>query len=259
MLQILSASSLRPLLRGRHPALALEDVPALTRDELGLSGLMLPTDLLAGAGSAELERLRRQADRSRCPILALAEPDPLKVTDARWGSAAVDRAKRVLRAAERLGCSSAGIAVAAPEQAADAAVEALQEVMETADGVGVNLLLRPAPGLTQTPDRMTGFIKRVGGFRIGTMPDFLDAAATGDPGHYLKRLAPYASVVIASFEKIGPRTRRPKFDLAACVGVLGEVGYDASIAIEHRGEGDPVASVSAMRDALNTALADAAP
>lgn len=248
-------------MKGRHPAMTLADLPRLTREELDLHGLALPTDLLSGAGAADLELLRRGADKARCPILALIEPDPLPMIDRRRGTTAVKRAQRVLRAAERLGCSSAGIGVAVEdgEESFEAAVEALKRVMETADGVGVNLLLRPAPGLTVTTERLTELIKRVGGFRIGTMPDFLTAAESGDPGHYLRRLAPYASVVVASADQFTKRGGHRGFDLAACVAALNEVGYDASLAIEYRGAGDLIEGVTMMRQALAAQFEDGGP
>jgi hypothetical protein len=60
------------------------------------------------------------------------------------------------------------------------------------------VLIAPAAGLTEDPERLTDLLKGIGGFRIGTMPDFHTAAKSGDPVGYLKKLTPYASVVNAS-------------------------------------------------------------
>ena len=69
MLLTLSAVSLRSMLakgRGGRAKLELLDLPRYTREELGLHGLNLNTDLLAGQSREMLEKLRERADKAGC-------------------------------------------------------------------------------------------------------------------------------------------------------------------------------------------------
>ncbi len=205
MLMTLSISSIRSLLKKRGsgaPKLDLLDVPRYTRDELGLHGLTLTTDLLAGATRDRLAGLRDAGDKAGCASLVLIEPDPLPIAelaDAK-GDQSIDRMRRVLEAARLLGCSSAGFSIRGKDDAAsfERACERLKPVVEAAERMEINVLIRPSKGLTETPDRTIELVKKVGGFRIGTLPDFQSAAESDDPAGYLRRLTPYASALLAS-------------------------------------------------------------
>ncbi|MFG0305205.1 MAG: sugar phosphate isomerase/epimerase family protein, partial [Phycisphaerales bacterium JB040] len=204
MLLSLNIRSIRELVspkRGRAKV-ALTDVPRYTREELGLHGLTLTTDVLKGATREVLTGIRDSGDKSGCAVLALTEVEAQRFGDpseAR-GDAAVERALRVVEAASLLGCNSCGVSVIAKdsEEGFDLSVGRLRRVVERAESLEINLLLSPCEGLTSEPERLTELIKKVGGFRIGTLPDFEQAARQKDPAMYLKRLTPYASVVNAS-------------------------------------------------------------
>ncbi len=252
MLLILSASSFRSQLTGRHVSLDLLDLPRIAHEELELHGLAIPADFLKGWSAAKIEELRRGADKAACPALLLHEPDLQPLGSPSYSPGAIDRLRRVFQAAERLGCSSAGFGIKAQDNDTDfeRVVESLKKVMEIAERLGLNMLIQPAAGLTETPDRVTELIKRVGGFRIGSLPDFEAAAATGDPAHYLRRLAPYAPVLFGSTVEFFKKGTHKAFDLGACAGALLEVGYDATVAIEYRGDDDIKQGVAQTRDEL---------
>jgi sugar phosphate isomerase/epimerase len=135
-------------------------------------------------------------------VLALTEVEAQRLGDPNEtkGLAGVDRMLKVVEAASLLGCNSCGVSVIAKdtEEGFEYAVERLRMIVERAERLEINLLLVPHDGLTADPVRLTELIKKVGGFRIGTQPDFEVAAAQDDPMTYLKRLTPYASVVNAS-------------------------------------------------------------
>ena len=57
--------------------LTVLDIPKVARDELGLSGLVMTTELLAGADRTMLSRVHEAADKAHCPILVLSESRPL--------------------------------------------------------------------------------------------------------------------------------------------------------------------------------------
>lgn len=204
MLFTLHASCLRSMLQpadASKPKLALTDLPSFTKEKLGLSGVNLTTDLLAGADRARLEAIRERADKSGCACLLLIESNPLPLADPdpQIAGKAVERMKAVVRAAHILGCNSAALSITAP--ATDAAqlfaVKRLKEIADPAERLDLNVLISPMEGLTAVPEKVTEIIKKVGGFRVGTLPDFLSATKSKEAVAYLRRLIPYASCVTA--------------------------------------------------------------
>lgn len=273
MLLTLTASSLRPLLQpvrtGRSAALRLVDLPAYAREELGLHGLNLCTDLLAGAGRAELEAIRERADKARCSCLVLIEPAPQAVAEPSKdaGRSAVERISRVLRAAQVLGCNAAAIGFGGSDdrESFERAVERLKRCVAIAEGLELNLLISPMEGLTAQPERVTELIKKVGGFRLGTLPDFEAAAASSDPTGYLRRLTPYAAVVSATTYRFVPQgtgardgssapVRHEPYELEPLVAAVMSVGYDGTLSICYRGGGDARLGVERSRDLLLRAM-----
>jgi hypothetical protein len=114
----------------------------------------------------------------------------------------MDRMSRVVQAAQILGCSSAAFIVdgVATEKDREIAAARLKQVVSRGEKLDVNILLGPSPA-AQTflePDMITDVLKRVGGFRVGTFPDFETAGKSKDPMTYLRRLSPYASAVCAA-------------------------------------------------------------
>lgn len=262
MLLTLSARCLAARLRDPKPGprrLTLQDLPRYGREELGLHGLAISTDLLAGANRATLNALRDAADKSGCPCLLLqeVEPQPLGAEDESHVEAAMDRLLRVVQAAHWLGCSAAAISIEGEDTAERLVltVDACKRLLQRADKLELNLLVAPAKGLTASPERVTELLKKVGGFRMGTLPDFQSAVESGDAAHYLRRLTPYASTVIASTQSFeGPGQEHAPYDLGELVKVITSVGYDGPLAIEHRGGGDVVAGILAARRALQGLL-----
>lgn len=196
------ASMLRPGKKGAQPRLALVDLPAFARQTLDMFGLNITTDLLAGATRTQLERLRERADKERCSCLLLIEQEPLELAHESddIGGAGVERVRRVIRAATVLGCNAVAVSVKSDdtEDFLDFTTDRFRQIVETADKLDMNVLISPTGGLTQKPERVTELIKKIGGFRVGTFPDFKAAVDSGDAAAYLRKLVPYAPVVCAT-------------------------------------------------------------
>ncbi len=268
MLLTLAASSLRSKLwlkPGRPAAgtMLLRDLPRYVRETLGLHGLNVSTDLLAGADVPQLDALRDAADKASCPCLVLIRNEPLPFfsgNDAK-GDDAIERMTRVVQAAHRLGCNSAALFISqetdGEEDAFDLAAERLRKVMSAAEKREVNLLLGTGKGLTAEPDRLTDLIKRVGGFRIGTFPDYQAAAAHSDPLTFLRRLTPYASAVTASTIGFKTGKKGPEhqgYDLVDFTKAVVAVGYTGTLAIDYRGDGDPETGIRNSRAVLESVV-----
>lgn len=275
MLLTLTATCLRSMLLpaggARKPQLALEDLPQHAFEVLGLSGLNLSTDLLVGADRARLESIRERADKAGCAVLLLIESEaqPFAHADEGVGKNAVTRLTRVVEAARYLGCSAVAVKVLASDDEASLLKTAsrIRPAVDRAEKLDINVLLSPHEGLTATPERVAEVIKRVGGFRIGTFPDFEVAAKSKDPVAYLRRLCPYASAVSATtirfrqgksaLEDIDgsePFDHEP-YALDQLVGAVASVGYDGALAVDYRGQGDLSAGIRLSRQALTRCLA----
>lgn len=273
MLLTLNATCLRSQLipsgRSKKATMDLLDLPAFTRQTLGLGGLNLTTDLLAGADRARLEKVRERTDKAACSCLLLIELEPQRFGEpgeAR-AEAAAERTRRVIEAAHILGCSAASIQVVAEDDDAvlTRVAARLKPVVERAEKLDLNLLISPMKGLTSRAERVTELLKKVGGFRIGTFPDFQTASLQKDPSAYLHRLTPYATVVSASTHTFtstpkkrgtGEDLAHQPYDLKLMVDAIEGVGYDGPLAIDFRGEGDPTTGIIRSRTMLHAALGE---
>ncbi|MFM9956434.1 MAG: sugar phosphate isomerase/epimerase family protein [Phycisphaerales bacterium] len=252
MLLTLSDVSFRAALSGSKPKLTLADLPTLAKSELGLNGLVLHTQFLAGWDTNKLEQFRDRADKAAAPCLLLVEAEPQRIGDADPANAmaADERMQRVLQVAHRLGCSSValGLRDPGPNVTIEALGLAIKKIVQRAERLELNLLLAPCPGVTQTPEKLTALIRKIGGFRVGSFPDFETASsAIGGAKDYLRALTPYASVVSASFQGFDASGASKGFDFAACVHAVESVGFDQTISLEYRGNGDPREAIEQAR------------
>lgn len=265
MLITLSAKSLARFLELKGD-LTIQNLPAFVRDQFEIKGLTVQTCYLKGQSPEGLDRLRDAADKAGCPWLAMVEEDPhdLSSEDEVVTAATIDRMERVLRAAGRLGCSSVAMGIADPgttpdpELTEEILLDTIRRILTIAEQLELNLLIAPGSGITQTPEGLTGLIRRVGGFRIGSFPDFEAASATEDPGAYLRALVPYAAAVTVATTEFGTRGKHMGFDLSACLEAVKAVGFDGNLSIEFRGEADPIAGIRATHEAVLAAMETAA-
>ena len=244
----------------------LASVPQVVRDEYGLSGLNVSTSLLKGADRTTLGNFRDAADRAGCACLVLIEPPlALGATTPRKGDQAEERIMRLIEAASLLGCNSLALGITGKdtEEVFDVVVDRLRVAAEKAERRELNILISPTDGITADPDRVSDLIKKVGGFRIGTYPDFETASKAADPIAYLRRLAPYAWAVSAStldfvepehkpgepapvestgdeeldalLEQLVDPPKHVPYDIEAMVAAIASVGYDGTLALDYRG------------------------
>jgi hypothetical protein len=261
MLLTLCSASLRGVLRsnGAH-SLTLLDLPSFTIKELKLHGLNLPASMLAGWSLPDLEKLRDRADKAACPCLVLIEDAPLPFgdLDQKTRHNAGERVRRLAVAANRLGCNAIAVRCQAPDtpEALDLVADTIKSMMPAVERMELNVLIAPCVGLTQTTERLTALIKRIGGFRIGSLPSFGAAAESGngDPTEGLRKLAPYAGAIHATVCGFNKKGVHKGYDLVACVNAVRSVGFLNTLAIDYTGEGDAVANIEMARDILQKAI-----
>lgn len=250
--------SLIPLMKpakGSATGLSLWDLPRHAREHLGVHGLAMTTTVLAGQDRAGLQRFVEAADRAGCPCLTLIENEPQPLFDEDRAPAASDRVLRVVQAANWLGCSSVGIPIECPDNddALQETADNLRPLVRKAERLDLNLCIPSGKGLTASPERIGELLKRVGGFRIGTMPDLLSASKQPDPSAYLRKLVPYASHLIAEvteFSGTGKKRVHEGYDLTEYMKIVAAVGFDGGVAIDYRGKGDVMEGLKQAREML---------
>jgi sugar phosphate isomerase/epimerase len=259
MLLTLSAGSLRSMMtRNGDHELTLVDVPAYTIKQLQLRGLNVPASMLAGWPVEKLDQLRDRADKAACPCLVLVEDTPLAFDDADPSvrDQARDRVIRLATAAHRLGCNSLALRVDAAddEEVFERVAEEVKSIMPRIERLELNVLLMPGEGLTADADRLTDLIKRIGGFRIGSLPTFEHAASSGNPVETLRKLAPYAGAVHATVQGFTKNGGHKGYDLGECVEAIRSVGFVNTVAIDYVGGKNPVENIERARDVLQAAI-----
>ena len=236
------------------------NLPDYAIRHLQLRGLNVPASMLAGWPVSDLDRLRDHADKAGCPCLVLIEDQPLPFGSASQAKrdAAAERVGRLAQAAHRLGCNAVSIMCEAAddEESFDLVAASVKAVMPAVERMELNLLLAPTAGLTFDPERLTDLIKRIGGFRIGSLPSFAHAAETGDVVGALRKLAPYAGAVHASIAGFDQSGAHDGYDLAECVEAIRSVGFVNTLAIDFVGSGDPTEAVEQAREVLAAAIED---
>lgn len=254
MLLTLTTSSLQHYKRAKKP-LAISDIPDFVAEELELRGLNLTASDLKGMAATDLEKLRDRADRARCPILVLVEEKPLDFAGDGTLEATLDRIFKLGLAASKLGCPNLAIrATNVTEQTMERAAANIKRALSKLDRHEVHLLLRPGDQLTADPLRLSELIKRIGGFRIGSLPSFAAAAGTGDPEAALRKLAPYAQAVEATVQSFTKTGKHEAWSLEKCLEAIRGVGYQNTVSIDYVGRADPMAAITRARDLLGEVI-----
>jgi len=252
MLLTLSTRSLQHAKRAKAP-LGPMDVPDFVAEELGLRGLNVHTPLLKGMVPRDLEALRDRADRARCPILVLVDETALDFGPDS-GPASIERVARLGLCASKLGAPAVAVELAAlPEAQFDAYAANVKRSLAALDKFDTHLLVRPGQGAGD-PQRLADMIKKIGGFRIGSMPTFAHAAASGDAADTLRRLAPYAQAVEASVKGFSKAGKHESWDLVGCLDAIRNVGYQNTLCIDYAGKTDPVGNIERARDLFAKAI-----
>lgn len=254
MLLTLTTSSLQHVRITKKP-LAVQDMPEFVAEEFELRGLSMNASLLRGMNATELERLRDRADRAHCPVLVLVEEAPQDFSTPQALAASLERVGKLGVAAGKLGCPSVAIQCAnLTEATLDHSAAGIKRTLAKLDRFEVHLLIRPGGGSTADPLRLAELIKKIGGFRIGSLPSFAAAADTGDTEAALRKLAPYAQAVEATVKSISKAGKHEAWDLEKCIEAIRSVGYQNTVGIDYVGKTDPLGAIARAKEILTEAI-----
>lgn len=289
MLLTLTARSLAARLNARGDSvLPMGELPRYVFQQTALRGLVLDTSLLKGWGLDALDTLRTQSDQAGCPCLLLRETTPIAsgLSAGATFDKTMKRVELVARAANRLGCNAVALrpesrSKTVDEREFDLHTTFFRRVLDNIDRLELNVLIEPATGWLGEPQWLVDLVKKVGGFRIGTMPTFEAACRTPDCALTLRQTAPYAGAVLGSFddhdielpafepepEEEPPAKKKKKTTrktaskdktaeepsaparsyLPECIGALQAVGFEQILALDYLGSGDAIGSINAAR------------
>ena len=149
-------------------------------------------------------------------------------------------------------------------------VDALAEVTEAAESLGVVLALENHGGLPCTGEEQVDMIQAIDSPRLRATVDVGNYMACGQEGHIGTEIAaPYAAYVhFKDFHRVpdsgalwGWQTRpatvgEGDIDLRACLAVLRSAGYDGFIALEYEGTDDESTGVPQSVEFMNEVMAD---
>lgn len=258
ILTLATNSITRSRSRNGSESVSLLEIPSLAIDKLELRGLNIFASSLAGWTIEDLDQLRDKADKAACPCLVLIEDTPLEFASEseKVCQNAVERVHKLAAAAHRLGCNSLAVSCSGSDtdEIFEETALAVRTAMTAVERLELNLLISSHEGLTNSADRLTDLIKRIGGFRIGSLPSFIHAAKGGDPALELRKLAPYAGAIHASVIKFSKSGEHEGYDLTECVKAIRTVGFSGTLAIEYLGDEDPMVAIEEARDVLRAAI-----
>lgn len=247
----LAIQSLNPLIDAGNQDIL--EVPRVSAETLDLRGVMIDAKHLAGWGVESYDSFRNCGDKSKSPCLLVRDNTPMDLLGA--SETALERIQRLSVAANRLGCNAISITPMFPDdkESADKIVNNLRSAMAGVERLELNLLLQPCEGLSSNPDELIEIIKQIGGFRIGALPTFSAAGATGNGIEALRKLAPYAGGIVADFP-----TGRGKKNIDPVEGLqaVREVGYSNTIALNYLGKGDAIKEIKKVVKKMRKCLED---
>ena len=230
----------------------IKDVPRLSEEKFGLRGIMLDAMHLSGWSLDAYDQFRNDADKANSPCLLLRDNSIMDLSP-KSREESKERINRLSIAANRLGCNSIAITPYFPDSKdeSNCIVQELRSAMQGVERLELNLLLQPCEGMTSNPSKHIEIIKQVGGFRIGALPTFASACATGNGLDALQKLAPYAGSIVADF----PTSRgKGGFSLENGIKAVMDVGYSNTLALNYVGKGDPLTQLSKCSKKMNTFL-----
>ena len=250
----LAGWSLHPLFRSAVDPLQLLDFPRFTRDQFGIAAVELNNIFFASTEPDYLKQLVASAESAGVKLLNIAvdEKGDLAGEDDAARALGLANYSRWVPIARELGCSairanSGGKTIVDRARAIDRCIDSFRHLADVGRQHGIAILMENHGGLSVDADSILQVIQAVtethGPGAVGTLPDFGNWPDTADREASLRKILPYAKAVHAKVLDIDADLNHPKFDLARCVQITREAGYDGYLGIEFEGAGDRIESI----------------
>ncbi len=168
--------------------------------------------------------------------------------DTKKRSAAIENHQKWIHAAKTLGCHSIRVNAASSgtfEEQQRLAADGLRRLTETAEPMGINVIVEYHGGYSSNGEWLSGVMNKVDHPMCGTLPDFgnfcMDWSRADQPDAWYdryqgtKELMPYAKAVSAKsheFDELGNET---KTDYLKMLKIVTDAGYTGWIGVEYEG------------------------
>ncbi|HEY8665046.1 MAG TPA: sugar phosphate isomerase/epimerase family protein [Tepidisphaeraceae bacterium] len=237
-----------------EPKLKLLDFPAFTRDNFGIDAIELNSPFFESREPDYLNKLMAAAEKAGVKLLNIAvdEKGDLASDDDAERTAGVANYARWIPVAKEIGCSairanSGGKNISDRDRAIKQCIDSFRKLADEGEKHDVTILMENHWGLSSDADSivrvMQGVEETHGEGSIGTLPDFGNWPDDADRYASLEKIMPWAEAVHAKVLDIDENLEHPKFDLAKCVAIAREGGYDWYLGIEYEGAGECVEGV----------------
>ncbi len=194
---------------------------------------------------AEMKR-RAQGEGIWSALVMVDRAGALGTADPKKRREAVEAHRAWVEAAAYLGCHSIRVNAhgdGPPEEHAKQVAEALRELAEIGDPLGVNVIVENHGGISSDARWLAGVIRAVDHPRCGTLPDFgnfkLRDGEEYDRYQGVKELMPLAKAVSAKshgFDKAGNETG---IDYVRMMTIVCDAGYRGYVGVEYEGTTHP--------------------
>lgn len=134
------------------------------------------------------------------------------------------------------------------------AVEALDRVLPYAGERGIALAIENHWGISSRPEWILRMMDGVAGTNIGTCPDFGNFPSRADRYEGLEKLAPRALHVQAKCWGFREDGEERTIDYGKCMRILGDCGYDRTVAVEYEGGGNGMEACTKARELILRSL-----
>jgi L-ribulose-5-phosphate 3-epimerase len=241
-----------------EPPLDLLEYPRVARDEFGFEGVELNNRFFPSTDPGYLATLRECAGDAGVALLNITVNRCGDMADPATWRDVVEQHTRWLEVAAALGCASirantGGEGSQSPEEALATAQESFAALATRGAERGVRVLIENHGGLSADPDAIVAIVEAVNSAWIGTIPDFGNfAPEVRYEG--LQKIAPYARLVHAKFYDFAPDGSHPTVDIARCVEIVRQAGYEGWWSIEYEGSGDDHDGIARSRDVVRSLL-----
>jgi len=250
----LAGWSLQKLFRSSEAPLALLEYPRFTKEQFAIDAVELNNLFFASREPEYLREIVRAAESAGVRLLNIAvdEKGDLASEDESIRAEGLANYSRWIPVAREIGCTairanSGGKNIVERNRAIQFCIESFRRLADVGVAQNIAILIENHGGLscdaTSIVQVTEAVIQTHGRNAIGTLPDFGNWAPSDDRYASLQRIMPYAKAVHAKVLDIDAELSHPAFDLARCVQIVSNSGYDGYLGIEYEGSGDPIEGV----------------
>lgn len=233
------------------------DMPALCRNEFGISGLELVNSFFPSPQYTYCQDLlKRAADHDVKILLIMCDCEgDLAHADPQQRKLAVRNHRKWLDIAAVLGCHSircnTGNAEPGDQEAIKRCADSFAQLCELARPDKINVIIENHWGLSSDPDSLLAVIRKVNDPLLGTLPDFGNFPPTVNRYDAVRKMMPHAKAVSAKCYDFDDDGNETTIDYGQMLRHVLAANYSGWVGIEYEGQRlDEIAGVKACQKLL---------